>query len=68
MNLVLTGSSTGIGRALAGRLLAQSHQVWGLARSDQSDFIVQHPAAFRATGFFRAECVRTGSSVPEFPP
>lgn len=49
MHLVLTGSSTGIGRALAERLLARGHLVWGLARSDQSDFAGRHPAAFRAS-------------------
>jgi len=49
MNIVLTGSSTGIGRALAQRLLACGHRVWGLARSDQSDFATQHAAAFRAS-------------------
>ena len=43
MHLVLTGSSTGIGRALAERLLARGHHVWGLARSDQSDFAAQQP-------------------------
>lgn len=47
MNLVLTGSSTGIGRALAERLLARGHLVWGLARSDQTGFQVKH-AAFRS--------------------
>lgn len=46
MNIVLTGSSTGIGRALATRLLSRGHHVWGLARSDQSDFAAQH-ANFR---------------------
>jgi 3-oxoacyl-[acyl-carrier protein] reductase len=46
MNLVLTGSSTGIGRALATQLLARGHRVWGLARSDQTDFAAQHPGAF----------------------
>ena len=46
MNLVLTGSSTGIGRALATQLLARGHHVWGLARSDQTDFAAQHPGAF----------------------
>ena len=51
MNLVLTGSSTGIGRALAVHLLAQGHRVWGLARSDQSDFAALHPGAF-----FAARC------------
>jgi NAD(P)-dependent dehydrogenase (short-subunit alcohol dehydrogenase family) len=49
MNLVLTGSSTGIGRALASHLVAQGHRVWGLARSDQSDFAAQHPGAFFAS-------------------
>lgn len=48
MNLVLTGSSTGIGRALAERLLDRGHQVWGLARSDQTAFAADHPAGFRA--------------------
>ena len=47
MNLVLTGSSSGIGRALTERLLSAGHQVWGLARSDQSSFSVQH-GSFRA--------------------
>lgn len=42
MNIVLTGSSTGIGRALASRLLSRGHRVWGLARSDQSDFAAKH--------------------------
>ena len=49
MNLVLTGSSSGIGRALATRLLARGHRVWGLARSDQSDFAAEHAGNFRAT-------------------
>jgi 3-oxoacyl-[acyl-carrier protein] reductase len=49
MNIVLTGSSSGIGRALALRLLSRGHHVWGIARSDQSDLAAQHPAAFRAT-------------------
>ena len=46
MNIVLTGSSTGIGRALAERLLARGDHVWGIARSDQSDFAAQHPGRF----------------------
>ncbi len=37
MNLVVTGSSAGIGRALATHLIGRGHSVWGLARSDQSD-------------------------------
>ena len=49
MHLVVTGSSTGIGRALVERLLSRGHQVWGLARSDQSDFAAQNPTHFRAS-------------------
>jgi len=44
MNVVITGSSTGIGRALTERLLARGDQVWGLARSDQSALCAQTPA------------------------
>jgi NAD(P)-dependent dehydrogenase (short-subunit alcohol dehydrogenase family) len=47
MNIVLTGSSTGIGRALAERLLAQGHRVWGIARSPQADLAAVHPQTFR---------------------
>ncbi len=49
MKIVLTGSSSGIGRALAERLLARGHHVWGLARSDQADFAARHPGSFRAS-------------------
>jgi NAD(P)-dependent dehydrogenase (short-subunit alcohol dehydrogenase family) len=52
MNVVVTGSSTGIGRALAVRLLASGHRVWGIARSDQSDFAAQHAGRFH---FSRAD-------------
>lgn len=48
MNLVLTGSSTGIGRALATQLLAHGHSVCGLARSDQSEFARPHAGRFHA--------------------
>lgn len=48
MNIVLTGSSSGIGRALAERLLDRGHRVWGLARSEQSDLATLHPVTFRA--------------------
>ena len=48
MRIVLTGSSSGIGRALAERLLAHGHQVWGIARSDQSAFVLGSGGAFHA--------------------
>jgi len=49
MNVVLTGSSSGIGRALALRLLGKGHMVWGIARSDQAALAAGHAGAFRAT-------------------
>jgi 3-oxoacyl-[acyl-carrier protein] reductase len=49
MNIVLTGSSSGIGRALAERLLTRGHRVWGLARSEQTEFAANHAGKFRAT-------------------
>ncbi|HVW20923.1 MAG TPA: SDR family oxidoreductase [Opitutaceae bacterium] len=39
MRIVVTGSSTGIGRALAERLLRRGHRVWGLARSETSGLV-----------------------------
>jgi NAD(P)-dependent dehydrogenase (short-subunit alcohol dehydrogenase family) len=47
MNIVLTGSSTGIGRALAIRLLSRGDRVWGIARSDQSSFEAEQGGRFR---------------------
>jgi NAD(P)-dependent dehydrogenase (short-subunit alcohol dehydrogenase family) len=49
MRIVITGSSSGIGRALAERLLSHGHLVWGLARSDQTEFVARNPDAFFAT-------------------
>lgn len=48
MKILLTGSSTGIGRALAVRLLERGHEVWGIARGDQHELARLHPR-FRAT-------------------
>ncbi|HET7535310.1 MAG TPA: SDR family oxidoreductase [Candidatus Didemnitutus sp.] len=50
MRLVITGTSSGIGRALAEQLLDAGHEVWGLARSDQSEFAAAH------RGFRGARC------------
>jgi NAD(P)-dependent dehydrogenase (short-subunit alcohol dehydrogenase family) len=49
MNIVITGTSSGIGRSLAEHLLARGHQVWGLARSDQAGFAQTHPEGFHST-------------------
>jgi len=49
MNIVVTGSSTGIGRALVLRLLGEEHRIWGLARSDQSDFTPGQGGSFAST-------------------
>jgi NAD(P)-dependent dehydrogenase (short-subunit alcohol dehydrogenase family) len=49
MNIVVTGSSTGIGRALVERLLARGDRVWGVARSDQSDLAARHRGLFSAS-------------------
>lgn len=65
MHLVLTGSSTGIGRALAERLLVRGHDVWGLARSDQADFAAQHPERFRASRCDVAQWPAVGRAAAE---
>ena len=49
MNIVLTGSSSGIGRELAKRLLLRGHRLWGIARSDQSDFAAVHGESLRTS-------------------
>lgn len=46
MNIVVTGSSSGIGRALVERLVARGDKVWGLARSPQSQ--AAGPGSFSA--------------------
>lgn len=65
MNLVLTGSSTGIGRALTTRLLASGHRVWGLARSDQADFTALHPGAFAASRCDVADWTQVAAAAAE---
>jgi 3-oxoacyl-[acyl-carrier protein] reductase len=36
MNLVITGTSSGIGQALAKHFVAEGHEIWGLARRPQT--------------------------------
>lgn len=38
MKIVITGTSSGIGRGLALRYCEAGHEVWGIARRDQRDF------------------------------
>lgn len=49
MNLLITGSSSGIGLALTHHLLDRGHQVWGLARSDQPSVGASAPDRFRSS-------------------
>ncbi len=46
MKIVVTGSSSGIGRALAERLLEHGHEVWGLARRPQNELADKFPGHF----------------------
>ena len=41
MKIVITGTSSGIGRSLAQRYCEKGHEVWGIARRDQSDFAAE---------------------------
>jgi len=49
MNIVVTGSSTGIGRALVMRLLGEYHNVWGIARSHQAPIEAPGTGSFHST-------------------
>ncbi|HEX3729661.1 MAG TPA: SDR family oxidoreductase [Opitutaceae bacterium] len=46
MRIVVTGSSSGMGRALAEQLLDRGHRVWGLARSGHGDLAGRYADAF----------------------
>ena len=41
MKLLITGSSSGMGRWLATQYCEAGHEVWGLARRDQADFVAE---------------------------
>lgn len=49
MNIVVTGSSSGIGHALIRRLTGEDHNVWGLARTDQSSFVAGKNGTFNSS-------------------
>jgi 3-oxoacyl-[acyl-carrier protein] reductase len=52
MKIVITGTSSGIGRGLALRYCEAGHDVWGIARRDQAAFIAERAEqnqSFRAT-------------------
>lgn len=49
MRIVITGSSSGIGFALASYLLVAGHEVWGLARADQSALPLAESTRFHHT-------------------
>lgn len=49
MKIVVTGSSSGIGRAITEKLLSLNHHVWGVARRDQSDLRMLHASQFCST-------------------
>ena len=52
MKILITGSSSGIGRWLATYYAGSGHEVWGAARRDQTDFVEeqkQRGRSFRAT-------------------
>jgi NAD(P)-dependent dehydrogenase (short-subunit alcohol dehydrogenase family) len=49
MNIVITGTSCGIGRARAQTLLEHGHSVWGLARFNQAQYVAEHAGKFFAS-------------------
>jgi len=48
MKIVITGSSSGIGRALTLSLLEAGHHIWGIARSNQNDLEALYPIHFKS--------------------
>ena len=53
MRIIITGTSSGIGRGLAQRFCEAGHDVWGIARREQSAFALEQQSAGRS---FRATC------------
>jgi NAD(P)-dependent dehydrogenase (short-subunit alcohol dehydrogenase family) len=54
MKILITGTSSGIGRFLADHLASSGHQVWGVARSSQVDF--EASARSRKLSFVSTQC------------
>lgn len=54
MKILITGTSSGIGRFLAEHLAAAGHQVWGVARSPQGNF--ESSVLSRALYFVSSQC------------
>jgi len=49
MKVAITGSSSGIGYAIAKSLLESGHEVWGIARSEQKELSSLFPNTFRSS-------------------
>jgi NAD(P)-dependent dehydrogenase (short-subunit alcohol dehydrogenase family) len=58
MKIVITGTSSGIGRALAQRYCEAGHQVWGIARRDQADFAAERSRLQQAFCFSRVDITK----------
>lgn len=49
MKIVIIGSSTGIGKAIAENLLSLKHEIWGVARREQLELQQKYPSLFFST-------------------
>lgn len=55
MKLLITGSSSGMGRWLAAHYCEAGHEVWGVARRDQTDFAAEIKSCGQSFRFSRAD-------------
>jgi NAD(P)-dependent dehydrogenase (short-subunit alcohol dehydrogenase family) len=56
MNVLITGSGSGIGRFLAAHFVGLGHQVWGVGRSPQPELSAANTSASAIAGSFRHSC------------